>query len=103
MRRRCPWDFDRLTAKLPAATAAPRLTRPYRVRSNVFEIAAGLLKFRVYQPVTEPKKCGDVVTARNQTLPQQRFATGDVLWALGIWSVILCLSPVIVFYMLMVA
>jgi hypothetical protein len=43
------------------------------------------------------------VTARNQTLPQRRFATGDILWALGIWSVILCLSPVIVFYMLMVA
>jgi hypothetical protein len=31
------------------------------------------------------------------------FSTEDVLWAIGIWSVILCLSPVIVFYMLMVA
>jgi hypothetical protein len=31
------------------------------------------------------------------------FSTEDVLWAVGIWSVILCLSPVIVFYMLMVA
>jgi hypothetical protein len=27
----------------------------------------------------------------------------DVLWAVGIWSVILTLTPVIVFYMLMVA
>ena len=27
----------------------------------------------------------------------------DILWAVGIWSVILCLSPVIIFYMLMVA
>ena len=37
-------------------------------------------------------------------LPQQRgFTTADILWALGIWSVIICLSPVIVFYMLMVA
>jgi hypothetical protein len=26
----------------------------------------------------------------------------DILWAVGIWSVILSLSPVIVFYMLMV-
>jgi hypothetical protein len=31
------------------------------------------------------------------------FTIEDILWALGIWSVILCLSPVIVFYMLMVA
>ncbi|UPK40748.1 hypothetical protein IVB18_05040 [Bradyrhizobium sp. 186] len=34
---------------------------------------------------------------------QQNFTTGDILWAVGIWSVILTLSPVIVFYMLMVA
>ena len=34
---------------------------------------------------------------------QQDFSTGDILWAVGIWSVILTLSPVIVFYMLMVA
>jgi hypothetical protein len=34
---------------------------------------------------------------------QQGFTTGDILWAIGIWSVILVLSPVIVFYMLMVA
>jgi hypothetical protein len=27
----------------------------------------------------------------------------DILWAVGIWSVIICLSPVIVFYMLLVA
>jgi len=33
----------------------------------------------------------------------QDFTTEDILWALGIWSVILSLSPVIVFYMLMVA
>jgi len=34
---------------------------------------------------------------------QQGFTTEDILWALGIWSVILGLSPVIVFYVLMVA
>ena len=34
---------------------------------------------------------------------QQGFSTEDILWAVGIWSVILTLSPVIVFYMLMVA
>jgi hypothetical protein len=31
------------------------------------------------------------------------FTLGDILWAVGIWSVIICLSPVIVFYVLMVA
>ena len=31
------------------------------------------------------------------------FTLGDILWAIGIWSVIICLSPVIVFYVLMVA
>ena len=34
---------------------------------------------------------------------QKGFSTEDIVWAVGIWSVILCLSPVIVFYMLMVA
>ena len=34
---------------------------------------------------------------------EQGFSTEDILWALGIWSVILGLSPVVIFYMLMVA
>jgi hypothetical protein len=34
---------------------------------------------------------------------ERGFSTEDIIWAVGIWSVILCLSPVIVFYMLMVA
>ncbi len=38
-----------------------------------------------------------------QSSEQQGFTTEDILWALGIWSAIICLSPVIVFYMLMVA
>jgi hypothetical protein len=33
----------------------------------------------------------------------QGFTTEDILWSLGIWSVILTFSPVIAFYMLMVA
>ena len=40
----------------------------------------------------------------NNTIPQQQgFTTEDILWAVGIWSVILTLSPVVVFYVLMVA
>jgi hypothetical protein len=31
------------------------------------------------------------------------FTTQDILWAIGVWSVILTLMPVIIFYMLMVA
>ena len=33
---------------------------------------------------------------------QRGFTTEDILWALGIWSVILSLSPVVLFYVLMV-
>jgi hypothetical protein len=41
-------------------------------------------------------------TEKNPSREQQGFSTGDVLWALGIWSVILSLSPVVIFYVLMV-
>jgi hypothetical protein len=45
-----------------------------------------------------------VMVQLSAPLPEQRgFTTADILWALGIWSVIVCLSPVIAFYMLMVA
>jgi len=44
-----------------------------------------------------------MITQDNTVLERQGFTTGDILWALGIWSVILCLSPVIMFYVLMVA
>jgi hypothetical protein len=41
---------------------------------------------------------------QNSAIPEQQgFSTQDVLWALGVWSVILTMSPVIMFYMLMVA
>ena len=47
---------------------------------------------------------GGVVIIQDESVrKQQGFTTEDILWALGIWSVILGLSPVIVFYMLMVA
>jgi hypothetical protein len=45
-----------------------------------------------------------IVQQQGHTIAEQPgFSTEDILWALGIWSVILCLSPVIAFYMLMVA
>ena len=34
---------------------------------------------------------------------QRGFTIEDILWAIGIWSVLLTMSPVIFFYMLMVA
>jgi hypothetical protein len=47
----------------------------------------------------------EVAVNREQELAagQRGFTVEDIFWAVGIWSVILCLSPVIVFYMLMVA
>jgi hypothetical protein len=47
---------------------------------------------------------GGVVNTEDNLFPaQQGFTTEDILWALGIWSVVLTLSPVVVFYVLMVA
>ena len=44
------------------------------------------------------------MNTHTNTFPEpQGFTAQDILWALGVWSVILTLSPVIVFYMLMVA
>jgi hypothetical protein len=39
---------------------------------------------------------------RNTIPGDQGFSTEDILWAVGVWSVILTLSPVVVFYVLMV-
>ena len=36
-------------------------------------------------------------------LDRRGFTLEDILWAVGIWSVLLTMSPVIFFYMLMVA
>lgn len=46
-----------------------------------------------------------VVSTQDHPFARQQagFTIGDILWTLGIWAVILGLSPVIVFYMLMVA
>jgi hypothetical protein len=53
---------------------------------------------------TRLKTRGRVVEIENYTLPEQQgFTTEDILWAVGIWSVLLTMSPVVVFYMLMVA
>ena len=43
------------------------------------------------------------MSIQNHSFPEQQgFSTEDILWAVGIWSVILSLSPVVVFYVLMV-
>ena len=38
----------------------------------------------------------------NSHSKQAGFSTQDILWAVGIWSVILSMSPVVLFYVLMV-
>ena len=65
----------------------------------------GILKAVAYQTRINGKKTrGRVLEFESKPLPdQQGFTTEDILWAVGIWSVILTMSPVVVFYMLMVA
>ncbi len=46
----------------------------------------------------------DVVARQDNPYPdQQSFSTEDIIWAVGIWSTILTLTPMILFYMAMVA
>jgi hypothetical protein len=61
-------------------------------------------KKRVSRSSQEQQTRGRVVNHPSHHLPDQEqgFSIQDILWAVGIWSVILSLSPVIVFYMLMV-
>jgi hypothetical protein len=68
-----------------------------RNRGRVFKI------HRVSFSAQQQKTRGRVVYNPNHPFPEkQGFSTQDILWALGIWSVILSLSPVVVFYVLMV-
>lgn len=53
-------------------------------------------------PPQKNKKRGGVMNTRNANPDQRGFCTQDILWAVGIWSVILSLSPVVLFYVLMV-
>ena len=49
------------------------------------------------------EKRGGVMEIQNSSEPAAGgFCTQDILWAVGIWSVILTLSPVVLFYVLMV-
>ena len=41
-------------------------------------------------------------TEKSEFPKDRGFSIQDILWAVGIWSVILSLSPVIMFYVLMV-
>ena len=51
----------------------------------------------------QKQKRGGVVNSQNNPIPEQRgFSTQDIVWAISVWSVILSLSPVVVFYVLMV-
>jgi hypothetical protein len=62
-----------------------------------------LLNSGRYQRSHNNKKRGARVSTQDNPFPEQQgFSTEDILWSVGIWSVILCLSPVIIFYVLMV-
>ena len=75
-----------------------------------------LFKTRLLSIAHKNKKRGGVVNTEINPFPepqdlttqqgiavQQGFTVQDILWALGIWTVTISLSPVIAFYMLMVA
>jgi hypothetical protein len=62
-----------------------------------------LFKIRRLSLFAQSRNAGGAVNNQNATFADDKgFTTEDILWAVGIWSVILGLSPVIVFYMLMV-
>ena len=69
------------------------------------EIATRFLKLTAYPDGQSNKNAGARRAFRKQQHHPsgQGFSTEDILWAVGIWSVILTLSPVVVFYVLMVA
>ena len=57
-----------------------------------------------WSPQQDKKRGGASWKSKTILLPEQQgFTTEDILWAVGIWSVLLTMSPVVVFYMLMVA
>jgi hypothetical protein len=73
------------------------------------KLRPAFLRSDAYQCLHESNKRGGVVDTQNNPIPEQQgieqqgFTTEDILWALGVWTVILSLSPVVVFYVLMVA
>ena len=63
----------------------------------------GLLKLITYVCLDKNKKRGGVMETQDNSNPKSGgFCTQDIIWAVGVWSVILSLSPVIMFYVLMV-
>jgi hypothetical protein len=53
--------------------------------------------------VIEPPVMPALPNLDQKTVDRRGFTLEDILWAIGIWSVLLTMSPVIFFYMLMVA
>ena len=53
--------------------------------------------------VMEPPAMPVLPILDQQILELKGFTIEDILWAVGIWSVLLTMSPVILFYVLMVA
>lgn len=79
------------------------LIRQQRLWPNVSEIATGFLKAIAYDCREITRNAGAFVNTRHLVSEQRAFSTEDILWAIGIWWVILTLTPVIIFYILMVA
>jgi hypothetical protein len=90
--------------KLPKPRALQLEVNPQlRTRSKRAASGAAFLTFGAYRWRHKNKKRGGAMNNLNNMNPDQRgFCIQDILWAVGIWSVILSLSPVVLFYVLMV-
>jgi hypothetical protein len=56
----------------------------------------------MFAGIKAKKRGGVMETEENSDPKWGGFCTQDIIWAVSIWSVILGLSPVIMFYVLMV-
>jgi hypothetical protein len=76
------------------------------VDRNQNQLATGLLRPLVYRRDNKKKirrRVMDNTEADDDSrLGRDRFCVQDIIWAVGIWSVILTLSPIVMVYVLMV-
>ena len=86
-----------------------RLFKAFRIiTAPITTRSAGAFVISQDNPVPEQighaaERYGLAVEQQSVAAVQPGFTTEDILWSLGIWSVIVSLSPVLVFYVLMVA
>jgi hypothetical protein len=89
---------ERDRGRLLKAFGAISFQQQKKKRGGVVDTQDNLVPIAAVIPVPAP-----VRASAPSVIEVRGFTWADIFWALGIWSVIVCLSPMIVFYMLMVA